>query len=128
MMIEPTTQERRASERYHAYQYTAYIKRHGWLGKVGFRKEAAVLDFNRHGIGLCCDQKYKVGERLNLSIQSATERVSDVQAVVCYMRRQRGESILGLQFLEEERLDPVPCSAPKSVLAGMEQVILRQLA
>lgn len=127
-MVVPMTQDRRASERYHAYQYTAYIKRSGWLGKVSVSREAAVLDFNRHGIGLCCDQKYKVGERLNLSIQSKTERVSNVLAVVRYVHRQRGESLLGLQFLEEKAPDLIPNSPRKSVLAGMEQVILRQLA
>ncbi len=115
------SQDRRASERFRAFQYTAYVKRSGCLGRIGMSSEAAVVDFNRHGVGLCCDKKFKVGDRLTLSIQSRS-------AVVRYMRRERGECLLGLQFIEASAPDSVLSSARKSVLAGMEQVILRQLA
>ncbi len=121
-------QDRRASDRFRAFHYTAYVKRSGCLGRFGMSNEAAVVDFNRHGVGLCCDKKFKVGDRLTLSIQSRSERISNIQAVVRYMRRERGECLLGLQFIEASAPDSVLSSARKSVLAGMEQVILRQLA
>lgn len=125
-MTMPVADERRAAKRFRAYQYTAYIKRCGWLGKVRAGREAAVLDFNRYGAGLCCDSRFKVGEQLELSICSSSEKVSNIQAEVCYLRRERGECFVGLRFVQQDST-AIPDSTRMSVLAGMERVILQQL-
>lgn len=121
-------QDRRTCERYRTVQYVALVQRRGWLGNFKSQAEAAVIDFNRNGAGLCCDKRFKPGDQVKLSIQSPWERISDIHGVVRHVHRDRGECYLGLQFVEGNDFNTVLSNAGQSILAGMEAVIMHQLA
>lgn len=122
------TQNRRSYKRYHTLKYTALVQRCLGLGRFGGRREAALVNFNRNGAFLCCEQNYKKGDRLKLTIQSATERVSNIHARVRHVRQLKGECYIGLEFVDSKDFQRVLSNEHKSILAGMENVIIHQLA
>lgn len=127
-MSIPATQNRRSCERYKTVQYTALVQRRSRMGHYKSAREAAVVDFNRNGMSLCCEQRYRVGDRLKLSIQSASERITDIHAVVRHAHHVKGECLFGLEFVDNKDFHRVLSGARKSILAGMEGVIIHQLA
>lgn len=124
----PATQNRRNCRRYKTLQYTALVQRRGSFGHYNARREAAVVNFNRNGLALCCDRKYKTGDRLKISIRSQSERISNIFAVVRHVQRVNGECRVGVEFVEANNFQRALSGAGKSILAGMEGVIIHQLA
>lgn len=120
--------DRRTCERYRTVQYVANVQRRGWLGNFKSQTEAAVLDFNRNGAALCCDKRFKEGDQVKLTIQSPWERISNIHGVVRHVHRHKGECHLGLQFVEGNDFNAALSNAGQSILAGMEAVIMHQLA
>jgi len=124
----PATQNRRGHHRYKTLCYTARIRRRGLLGRYLGAREAAVIDFNRHGLALCCDKKYSGGDRLQISMYSRSESLSNIYAVVRYVQRAKGEYRIGAEFINDEESLVQRTDTGKSILAGLERVINRQLA
>ncbi|MEZ5547522.1 MAG: PilZ domain-containing protein [Pseudomonadales bacterium] len=121
-------ENRRNYKRYRTLKYTALVQRWIGLGQFGVRREAALINFNRNGALLCCEQSYKEGDRLRLTIQSANERISNIHALVRHVRQVKGECYIGLEFVEGKDFQRQLSGERKSILASMEEVINHQLA
>jgi len=127
-MTVPATQERRTAERYTTARYSAKISREGWF--KGYRPciDAAVINFNRFGMLICCDNKLSIGEQVKFSLLSDSERAMGLVGVVKYVQRHQREFSIGLSF--QRPVDHAASSLPNqdNILEKMEQVICRQLA
>ncbi len=127
-METSVTRNRRSRERYKTVVYSASIKRHGLPGSFKPSLDAAVINFNRFGMAVCCERKFNVGDKINIQMHSICEQVNDICAVVRYVENRRREYIIGLQFVEADDFTTEISNVAYSTLACMERVIKHQLA
>jgi len=127
-MVTPDFQNRRSNERYKTATYTAALLRHGLPGYFRKLQDAAVINFNRSGMAVCCEGKLKVGDKIKIQLHSASEQVKEICAVVRYAKKKRAEYLVGLQFVEAKDFSTALSNVAQSTLVSMERVIKHQLA
>ena len=112
--------ERRRCERIPAVRYTAMLSK-----KTGFlvRKpvESAVDNFNRTGITIHSEKRFKVGDQVTIELLSATEKLSGLVGVVRNVTKEHLDYRCGIEFVDA-------AGADLSVLDCLEQVIKAQAA
>ena len=130
--------ERRSFKRIRTVHLSARLRPRGRLKRMCRHREAAVIDFNRQGIALCTEYRFRVGDKVEMQIDGASEHIRGIKGVVRYTRRDKGEYSLGIQF------DPIQINtsrrgrkligisvkgqAHSNILDRLEDVILQQLA
>ena len=114
------------------------MRTHGRLRRLYRLKDAAVTDFNREGIALCTEHRFRIGEKIELQLDGLSEHIRGIKGVVKYARFEKGEYNLGVQFdavqintarrgrkligsFEDKR-------ARSNILDRLEDVLLQQLA
>ena len=122
-----TTQERRASQRIRAVHLSATLRRKSFMRRRLRRRDAAVLDFSRQGIALCTDNRFRVGDKVELQLQSYSEHITGIQGTVRYVCRERGEYSLGIEF-DASCGNKRGSRAASNILDCMEKVVEHQLA
>lgn len=117
--------ERRSGSRLRALQYTALWWRQGPLRRLRPRREAAVLDFNRHGICLRGESPLKAGERIELLLRSNTECIKGIRGTVRHVERNDHEFCCGIEF--ELTSAPAQLAGGQNALACVESLIESRL-
>lgn len=122
-----TTQERRSSKRIRAVHLSANLCHRNFLRRQLRRRDAAVVDFSRKGIALCTDNRFRVGDKIELQLKSSSEQITGINGIVRYVAREHGEYSLGIEF-EAGRRKEGGDSENSSILRCMEKVVEHQLA
>ena len=91
------------------------------------RRDAAVVDFSRKGIALCTDNRFRVGDQIELQIKSHAEQITGIRGIVRYVVKERNEYSLGIEF-EEDSDGRGRNKSSSSILRCMEKVVEHQLA
>ena len=120
----PQTQEQRERQRCPGLTYTAYVQRLNGLQFFSQPYPATIIDFHRFGACLCAGKKIAVGTKIRLTIQSASEEVKGIRAVVCHVRVLPTGYWFGVKFIRSGK----DRNTGPSVLAGLENMIKDQLA
>jgi Holliday junction resolvase len=128
MMAISDLQNRRSNERYKTAIYSASLLHQGLSGLFRQPLGAAVINFNRSGMAVCCECQLKVGEKIKILLNSTSEQVKDIYAVVRYAKKQRAKYFVGLQFVGAKDFSTAISNVAQSTLVSMEQVIKHQLA
>lgn len=123
-MIIDSIEKRRKTIRYPAVAYAASVRRLRVFSRFSQPYPADVIDFHSDGVGLFSENKFAVGNRVELTIHSARERVSHIRGVVCYVRCRRNGYWFGVKFVNKVKGKPVD----PSVLIKLERLMQARLA
>ena len=114
--------ERRRCERIPAVRYTAMLsKRSGFMVRKPI--ETAVDNFNRSGMTVHSEKRFKIGEQINIELLSANEKISGLVGVVRNVVKDHLDYRYGVEFV-----DATSGESTQNVLNCLEQVIKAQAA
>lgn len=118
-MTQQVTEKRRKAVRYPAVAYRAEVKRLRGFSRFVQPADAEIIDYHSEGVGLCCKQRFEVGDQVVLRIFSATEQVRNIRGTVRYVRCRRNGYWFGVCFTDTVKGK----SVDQSVLMGLEQMM-----
>jgi hypothetical protein len=117
--IGSTLQERRLYHRYDGSSLTIKLKDNDEIDSEVIQ---SILDFNRHGMALCTNQSYKIGDTLDFILSDQTGNHLDITGFICNRAPVPEGFRYGFRFLEANHTRQSLAEA----LFQIEQVLEKQ--